>query len=130
VQRTIASVTLLFSLSSLAQIESLIQFKGQNAETINLSKQVTVVRPEAYEANTTCTRQIPREVYECNDITRYRNECSHVPSEQNCWNENENVCHSLTRYREECSHGPKKRWPNSKLSILRIVRKLRTHSCC
>ena len=109
VQRIIASVTLLFSLSSFAQIESIIQFKGQNAETVNLAKQVSVVRPEAYEADKTCTRQIPREVYECNDVTRYRTECRDVPSRENCWNESENVCRNVTRYREECSYGPSRR---------------------
>ena len=97
---------LLFSSAVSAQIESIIQFNGQNAETITLNKSVNVVRSEAYDYEDTCSRDIPYEVYECNNVTRYRQECSWIPASERCWTEPDRVCRSVTRYRRQCSPGP------------------------
>lgn len=97
---------LLVSFSSFAQIESLIQFRGQNGEVIKVEKNINVVRPVGYEVPHTCTRDIPYQSYECNDVTRYRQECHWVPESQNCYTEYDRVCRSVTRYRNECHRGP------------------------
>lgn len=97
---------LVVSLSSFAQVESLITFRGQNSEVIKIDKMINVVRPVPYEEPSTCTRDIPYQSWECNDVTRYRQECSWIPSSENCWNENERVCRNVTRTREECHTGP------------------------
>lgn len=92
---------------SQAQLDSEFKFHGQNAETLNVEKKVTVIIPEIVERPSTCTREVPigeREV--CRDVTRYRQECSWIPSSERCWTENDQVCRSVTRYRQECSSGP------------------------
>lgn len=94
------------SLSSFAQVDSQINFRGQNSEVIKIEKNINVVRPVPYEVPSTCTRDVPYQQYECHDVTRYRQECSYIPSRENCWNENERVCRNVTRYREECHNGP------------------------
>lgn len=104
-RKTIAAL-LLFSTVVSAQVETIIKFQGQNAETITIDKSVSVVRPESFEVPDTCSRDIPYEVYECNDVTRYRQECSWIPESQNCYQEPDRVCRSVTRYRQECSSGP------------------------
>jgi len=93
------------SLSSLAQVDSQIIFRGQNSEVIKIEKDINVVRPVPYEVPSTCTRDIPYQSYECRDVTRHREECSWVPSSENCWSENERVCRNVTRTRQECSTG-------------------------
>jgi hypothetical protein len=97
---------LLVSLSSFAQIESVINFRGQNSEVIKIDKNINIIRPVPYEVPSTCTRDVPYQSYECQDVTRYRQECSWIPSSQNCWSENERVCRNVTRTREECHTGP------------------------
>ncbi|MBA2405672.1 MAG: hypothetical protein H0V66_12925, partial [Bdellovibrionales bacterium] len=94
------------SLSSFAQVESQINFRGQNSEVIKIEKNINVVRPVPYEVPSTCTRDIPYQSYECRNVTRHRQECHYVPDAQNCWTENERVCRNVTRYRQECHTGP------------------------
>lgn len=94
------------SVSAMAQVESLIQFRGQNSEVIKVDKNINVVRPVGYEVPHTCYNDVPYENYECNDVTRYRQECHWVPASENCWTDYERVCRNVTRTREECHNGP------------------------
>jgi hypothetical protein len=94
------------SLSAAAQVESLIQFRGQNSEVIKVEKNINVVRPVAYDVPDTCYNDVPYQNYECNDVTRYRQACHWVPSSERCWTENDRVCRNVTRTRQECSNGP------------------------
>jgi hypothetical protein len=94
------------SFSSLAQVDSQINFRGQNSEVIKVEKTINVVRPVPYEVPSTCTRDVPYQANVCRDVTRHRQECSWIPSRENCWTENERVCRNVTRYREECHNGP------------------------
>ena len=90
-----------------AQIETQFTFNGQNAEVLNAEKKITIVTPEQVEVPSTCYRQVPvgeREV--CTNETRYRQECSWIPSSQRCWTESDRVCRSVPRTRQECSNGP------------------------
>jgi hypothetical protein len=102
----IALLTTLFSTLAFAQIESVMKFTGQNAETITIEKQISYVRQLPYQVPSTCTRQVPYESYECRDVTRYRNECTWVPENQECWDRPEHQCRSVTRSRQECHAGP------------------------
>lgn len=97
---------LLFSLNSFASLEAPLRFNGQNAEPLKLEKVMKVTRSFPKEIETTCTRQVPYEVYRCHDVTRYRQECSWVPARQECRTEYDRQCRSVTRYREECTRGP------------------------
>ena len=93
-----------------AQLESQFQFNGQNAEVLTAEKKITVVTPEVIQVPDTCTRRVPdgqREV--CNQETRYRQECSWIPSSQRCWDEPERICRTVTRYRQDCHQGPGRR---------------------
>jgi hypothetical protein len=90
-----------------AQLESLFLFNGQNAEVLTAEKKITVVTPETVQVPSTCWRQVPvgeREV--CQDETRYRQECSWIPSSQRCWDDPDRVCRPVTRTRQECHGGP------------------------
>lgn len=90
-----------------AQIETQFTFNGQNAEVLKAEKKIVVVTPEQVEVPSTCYRQVPvgeREV--CRNETRYRQECSWIPSSQRCWTETDRVCRPVTRTRQECSNGP------------------------
>ncbi len=94
------------SFSSFAQVESIINFRGQNSEVIKVEKNINVVRPQGYQVPDTCYNQIPYQSYECNDVTRYREECRYIPSYEDCRTEYDRVCRNVTRYRQECSDGP------------------------
>ena len=96
----------MMSLNSFAQVESQITFRGQNAEVIKIQKDISVVRPVAYQVPDTCSRDIPYQARECNDVTRYRNECRWVPASQDCRTEYDRQCRSVTRTRQECTNGP------------------------
>lgn len=90
-----------------AQLISQFTFNGQNAEVLRAEKSITISKPEQVQVPDTCYREVPNgQAQVCRDETRYRNECSWVPSSQRCWSENERVCQSVTRYRQECSSGP------------------------
>jgi hypothetical protein len=96
----------LLSFNLSAQIESVIKFGGQNSELIQVDMAINIVRPQGHEVPHTCYNRIPYQSYECNDVTRYRQECHWVPSSERCWTENERVCRNVTRTRRECSRGP------------------------
>ncbi len=90
-----------------AQVTAQFNFNGQNAEILKTEKKIALLKSEIIQVPSTCYRQVPagqREV--CRNETRYRQECSWIPSSQNCWNDNERVCRSVPRTRQECSHGP------------------------
>ena len=93
-----------------AQLDSQFTFNGQNAEVLKVEKKITVVTPETVQVPSTCYRQVPvgeREV--CENVTRYRQECSWIPSSERCWNDTDRVCRSVPRTRQECSNGPSRR---------------------
>lgn len=94
------------SFNSLAQVESTINFRGQNAEVIKVEKNINVVRPVPYQVPDTCYNDIPYQSYECRDVTRYRQECHYVPASENCWTDHDRVCRNVIRTRQECSNGP------------------------
>lgn len=94
------------SFSALAQVDSQINFRGQNSEVIKVEKNINVTRPVPYQVPDTCYNQIPYQSYECRNVTRYRQECRHIPSSERCWTDTERVCRNVTRHREECSTGP------------------------
>jgi hypothetical protein len=98
--------SLLMSVSVRAQLESVIQYKGQNGEVVKLNQAVQVTRPVPYQVPDTCYRQVPYQNYECRNETRYRQECRWIPASQNCWTENERICRPVTRTRQECHQGP------------------------
>lgn len=88
-----------------AQLDSQFTFNGQNSEVLKAEKKITIVTPEQVQVPDTCSRQVPNgEAEVCRNVTRYRNECTWIPSSQRCWSENERVCRTVTRHREEC-HG-------------------------
>ncbi|MFP5385949.1 MAG: hypothetical protein ACLGHN_07705 [Bacteriovoracia bacterium] len=90
-----------------AQLNSEFTFNGQNAEVLNAEKKITIVTAETVQVPSTCTRQVPvgeREV--CRNETRYRQECSWIPSSQRCWDDRDRVCRPVTRTRQECSTSP------------------------
>ena len=106
------------------------KFTGQPTDLLKLDQKVTVKRPvpkevpstctrkkerqvpgTCYERKSrqvpgTCTREVPSQVYRCHNVTRYRQECSWIPSSQNCWTENDRQCRTETRYQKECTEGP------------------------
>lgn len=94
------------SFQALAQVDSQINFRGQNSEVIKVEKNIKVTRPVPYQVPDTCYNDVPYQSYECRNVTRYREECRYIPSSENCWTENDRVCRNVTRYREECSTGP------------------------
>lgn len=106
--RKIATYLVLLSLclNAFAALEAPLKFNGQNAETLKLEHVMKVIRPVPREVPSTCTRQVPYEVYRCHDVTRYREQCQWVPAEQECHTEYDRQCRSVTRYREECTRGP------------------------
>ena len=77
-----------------------IVFKGQASELVELEmeKKETRYREEQYED--TCTRQVPHTEYRCENVTRYRQECSTFPGENRCRTVNDPIC--STEYRQEC----------------------------
>lgn len=100
-------ITLLVPSITNAQIESTFTFSGQNAEVLKAEKKITVVTPESVQVPSTCYRQVPvgeREV--CTNETRYRQECSWIPSSERCWNDTDRVCRTVPRTRQECSTSP------------------------
>ena len=101
-----ALILITLSFSSLAQVNSQLTFRGQNSEVIKIEHNINVVRPVPYQVPSTCTRDVPYQTYDCHNETRYRQQCSWIPSSENCWSENERVCRNVTRWREECHSGP------------------------
>ncbi len=103
-----AALALLISIPTIthAQLDSQFVFNGQNAEILTAQKAVTVITPEQKEVPDTCTRQVPTgQIEVCDDVTRYREECTYVPSSESCGYESERVCHPVSRSREVCSGG-------------------------
>jgi hypothetical protein len=97
---------LFFSLSTFAQIESIINFHGQNGETVKIDRQVNVVRSAPYQVPDTCYNQIPYQNYECHNETRYRQQCHWIPESESCRMENDRICRNVIRTRQECHQGP------------------------
>lgn len=98
---------LFYPLMALAQMDAQFVFNGQNAEKLQVQKQITEVIPEVVQVPSTCTRQVPvGETEVCRNETRYRQECSWIPSYENCWNDTDRICRPVTRTRQECSNGP------------------------
>ncbi len=86
-----------------------VTYSGQSSELITLERILAETRYRAEEYEGTCTRQIPYTEYECNDVTSYREECHHVPGENECSTVYERECNYETRYRQECHNGPSRR---------------------
>jgi hypothetical protein len=90
-----------------AELESQFNFIGQNSEVLKAEKKVSLSVPQTIQVPSTCTRSVPDgEVEVCANETRYRQECSWVPSSQRCWNERDRVCRSIPRTRQECTSSP------------------------
>ncbi len=91
---------------SQAQIDSQFVFNGQNGEVLKGEKQIVVITPEQVQVPSTCYRQVPTgQIQVCRDETRYREECSWIPSSESCRTEYNQVCNSVPRSREVCSGG-------------------------
>lgn len=104
--RMLAFYLALFSSFASAQIDSQLNFNGQNSDVLTAQKVVTVITPEQVEVPDTCTRQVPTgSIRVCRDETRYREQCSWIPSSEQCGYESENVCRQVSRPREVCSGG-------------------------
>lgn len=102
------ALTFLFLVPSFsyAQIDSQLNFNGQNSEVLKGEKQIVVITPEYVQVPSTCYRQVATgQVQVCRDETRYREECSWVPSSESCRTEYNQVCNSVPRSREVCSGG-------------------------
>lgn len=102
-------ITSLLSFEAFSQIENILQFKGQKVETVDVDKVLELIRPVPVQVPSTCTRDVPYESYECQEVPRTRQECSTVPDREDCWNENERQCRTVTRTRNECQRGPSQR---------------------
>jgi hypothetical protein len=98
--------SLFMSVSVRAQLESVIQFSGQNGDVVKLNQVTLVTRSMPVQVPGTCVRQVPYQSYECRNETRYRQECRWIPASQNCWTANERICRPVTRTRQECHQGP------------------------
>jgi hypothetical protein len=98
--------TLLLCLSNQAESTKTINFSGQNGDVFELDLINTVTRYREEDRDTTCTRQVPYQVEECGNETRYRQECRQVPGRNVCHTEYETRCRTVTRYRRECHRGP------------------------
>ena len=89
-----------------AQVDSQFHFNGQNSEVLKAEKQVIVITPEQVQVPSTCYRQVPTgQIQVCRDETRYREECSWIPSREDCRTEYDRVCTPVSRSREVCSGG-------------------------
>jgi hypothetical protein len=117
------------SLSSLAQVESVLTFRGQNGDEVNVSKSVDVTRPAPYKIPATCYNQVPYQSYECQNVTRHRQECQWIPSSQRCWSENERICRNVTRTREECHQGPS-RQVCTQIPVRRVCTQIPVRQVC
>lgn len=92
---------------SMAQLNSEFVFNGQNAVVLEAKKNITIIIPEVVQVPHTCTRQVSvGESEVCRNETRYRQECSWIPSSERCWNESDRICRPVSRTRQECSNGP------------------------
>lgn len=100
------AMLILHSWICLAQIESVVHFRGQNAEEIKINQSVDITRSVPYQVPSTCYNQIPYQRWECHNETRYRQDCQWIPDSQRCWTESERVCRNVPRTRQECQNGP------------------------
>ncbi len=91
---------------SYAQVDSQFVFNGQNSDVLKAEKTVTVITPEQIQVPSTCTREVPTgDIRVCRDETNYREECSWIPSSEDCRTEYDRVCNPVSRSREVCSGG-------------------------
>ena len=75
------SILIAFPMLTNAQLNSEFNFNGQNVEIVKSEKKITIVTPEQVEVPDTCVRQIPvGEAEVCRNETRYREECSWIPT--------------------------------------------------
>lgn len=89
-----------------AQVSSQLNFNGQNSDVLKAEKAVTVITPEYVQVPSTCYRQVATgQIQVCRNETRYREECSWVPSSESCRTEYNQVCNPVSRSREVCSGG-------------------------
>ena len=99
------SLISLLPLVSHAQLETQFLFNGQNSEVLKVEKEVDVTVMVQREVPSTCYTRKPYQYEHCQDEPRSRQECSWVPSRQECHNESDQVCRPVTRTRQECSGG-------------------------
>lgn len=102
----IFAVMFLFNSLAFGQIENVLQFHGQKTESIQIDKVIELIRPVPVEVPSTCSRDVPYESYECQDVTRSREECSTIPERQDCTTVDEQRCRPVTRTRRDCQAGP------------------------
>ena len=94
---------LLVSTFSFAIEMQTILFNGQAEDFLKLDTVNTVTRYRDREVDSTCTREVPYNSYECHTETRYRQQCSWQPGRNVCQTEYENICRNVTRTRRECT---------------------------
>ena len=99
-------LALLLCANAFAQETVDFQYNGQPQEALSLERILVETRTRTEMQDSTCTRQIPYQENECGNETRYRQECSWIPSRQECGRRDERRCRDVTRYRQECSRGP------------------------
>lgn len=88
---------------------TIIQFTGQEQESIQLNNELTETRYRTEYRDTTCTRQVPYEEQVCETIPDYDTVCRTIPGRNDCRTEYDRQCRTVTRYRQECSRGPSRR---------------------
>lgn len=104
-------ITLLFGLilvlNAAAQAQEFFEFEyaQQPTEQVTLegTREVTLYRTQYVDG--TCTRQEPYQETVCGDETRYRNECTWIPSRNVCTTEDDYQCRDVRRTRRECKPG-------------------------
>lgn len=100
-------LALLVSFSSFSQSEtSEFIYRGQETETLTLERILVETRTRTEMQDSTCNRQVPYEQRECGNETRYREECTWIPSREDCGRRDERRCRPVTRTRQECTTGP------------------------
>lgn len=82
--KKLAFVLCFISTVASAQVGNLINFRGQNGESLNISQMINSSRTETYEVPATCTHEVARDVEECGTVSRDRYECYPGPDRQVC----------------------------------------------
>ncbi len=97
---------LLISTFASAGVEQTVHYSGQAEDFLKLDTINSVTRYRDREVDSTCTREVPYDSYECHNETRYRQECSWQPGRNVCSTQYERVCRDIRRTRRECTTQP------------------------
>ena len=86
--------------------QEIIDFAGQGQESLTLANKLTEIRYRTEMRDSTCQRQVPYEVEECEMVPRYDRVCTTIPGYNDCHTEYDRECRNVTRYKKECHREP------------------------